>query len=72
MLRHHSYAAYGRACQQKCVLLCDRGIMDGAAYVSKEVWASVLAEKHMDTISAREGEQQGERGRRQRVLDVFH
>ena len=51
-----SYANYGRACKQKCVLLCDRGIMDGAAYVSKEVWASVLAEKEMDTISAREGE----------------
>ena len=50
-----SIAAYAKTCKQPCVILCDRGIMDGAAYVSKEIWSSVLAEKNMDTLSAREG-----------------
>ena len=29
---------------KRSVLLCDRGLMDGSAYVSKEQWDAVLDE----------------------------
>jgi len=26
------------SCGQKCVILCDRGVMDGMAYTDENVW----------------------------------
>ncbi len=45
---------YARACGQKSVLLCDRGLMDGSAYVTEEIWDGVLNSVGLDKIAARD------------------
>lgn len=52
-----SFKRYARALgpQVRSVVLCDRGIMDGAAYVDDNTWRKVLENNNLDTISAREG-----------------
>lgn len=37
------------------VILCDRGIMDGAAYMSSESWEHILKSRGLDITDAREG-----------------
>ena len=39
-----SFYAMAKTTGRPSVLLCDRGCMDGAAYVSREVWAEILRE----------------------------
>lgn len=39
----------------KAVILCDRGIMDGSAYVTDEIWQGVLERANINIVSAREG-----------------
>lgn len=46
---------YAESTNQKCILLCDRGIMDGSAYVDDDIWTHVLEFAGLDKISAREG-----------------
>ena len=33
---------------QKCVLVCDRGLLDGSAYVSSEKWDEMCKAKGID------------------------
>jgi predicted ATPase len=49
-----SFQNYARACGKKSVLLCDRGVMDGSAYVTDEIWTGVLQKVGLDHISARD------------------
>lgn len=37
------------------VILCDRGLMDGAAYTDKESWDKLLAKVNLNSTSCREG-----------------
>lgn len=46
---------YARSLKQKAVILCDRGVMDGSAYVDSETWNKVLSKNNMDVVAAREG-----------------
>ena len=46
---------YARSCKQKSVILCDRGVMDGSAYVDEDTWNKVLRSNNMDSVAAREG-----------------
>ena len=39
----------------KSVILCDRGIMDGSAYVTDDIWNGVLERANINIVSAREG-----------------
>jgi hypothetical protein len=39
---------------KKSVLLCDRGLMDGSAYVSKEQWDAVLDEMGWSPVHLRD------------------
>jgi hypothetical protein len=50
-----SFTQYAKSTGQKAVLLCNRGIMGGSAYVDPDTWTSVLRGAHIDTVSAREG-----------------
>ena len=36
------------------VILCDRGVMDGFAYTTNEVWQALLDETHWSTIQLRD------------------
>ena len=49
-----SFMNYAKACNKKCVILCDRGLMDGSAYVTDDIWAGVLKGVNMDVVSARD------------------
>jgi predicted ATPase len=46
---------YAKSVKTKSVILCDRGVMDGSAYVTTEIWQKVLEKANMDIVSAREG-----------------
>ncbi|MFO0118298.1 MAG: hypothetical protein ACK521_12050 [bacterium] len=35
---------------QKTILICDRGVMDGQAYVTEQVWQALLDETAWSTI----------------------
>ena len=37
-------------CEQKTVILCDRGVMDGMAYTNNQVWQALLDETAWSTI----------------------
>lgn len=37
-----------------CVIICDRGVMDGSAYVKKEVWEMLLDDYGWSTVSLRD------------------
>jgi len=47
-------AEYAKATMQNCVLLCDRGLMDGAAYVTPDEFAGLLKGEGLDIVSARD------------------
>ena len=48
--------AYARTVGQDAVVLCDRGVMDGSAYVDDSTWKQILAHAGIDdNVSAREG-----------------
>jgi hypothetical protein len=44
-----------RARGKPAVLLCDRGLMDGSAYMSHEQWDSLLKERKINSPDIREG-----------------
>lgn len=39
---------------QKAILICDRGVMDGQAYISDHVWQALLDETSWSTIQLRD------------------
>lgn len=44
---------------QHVVMLIDRGLCDGSAYVSKEDWQAVMDDLNMNTITMRENRYDG-------------
>lgn len=44
-----------KASGKKGVILCDRGLMDGSAYVSQEEWDKFLSERGVSSAEIREG-----------------
>lgn len=41
-------------CQQNCIVICDRGIMDATAYMSRESWEKVLKANGWNTVELRD------------------
>ena len=48
-------ARYAEGTGQPAVLICDRGILDGSAYVDKATWQRVLDFAGIDEVQARDG-----------------
>ncbi|KAM3571620.1 hypothetical protein VYU27_006349 [Nannochloropsis oceanica] len=44
-----------RSLNKPAVILCDRGTLDGAAYVTKDMWETLLKRKGLELLSIREG-----------------
>ena len=42
------------AAEQKTVIVCDRGVMDGMAYTNNQVWQALLDETAWSTIQLRD------------------
>lgn len=40
--------------KQRCVIICDRGVMDGSAYTIENVWQALLDETGWNTIQLRD------------------
>ncbi len=57
-----TFATLAHLTMKPSVLLCDRGLMDGSAYVPAEEWERVLDESSLDAVTARD----------QRYNAVFH
>ena len=45
---------YAVSTGQATVIICDRGLMDGSAYVSREVFAEILRYANLDLVQARD------------------
>ena len=41
-------------CGEKCVVLTDRGVMDGSAYVSENIWFAILDETGWTNVQLRD------------------
>eukprot|EP00188_Purpureofilum_apyrenoidigerum_P002378 Plantae.Rhodophyta-Purpureofilum_apyrenoidigerum.ctg24738.p1 GENE.Plantae.Rhodophyta-Purpureofilum_apyrenoidigerum.ctg24738~~Plantae.Rhodophyta-Purpureofilum_apyrenoidigerum.ctg24738.p1 ORF type:complete len:435 (+),score=67.31 Plantae.Rhodophyta-Purpureofilum_apyrenoidigerum.ctg24738:98-1402(+) len=49
-----SFTALARMCGQPSIILCDRGVMDGSAYMSRELWKDMLEENHWNEVMLRD------------------
>lgn len=47
--------ASARATGKDCVVICDRGIMDGKAYTAHDGWIQFLADQKLSEVNLREG-----------------
>ncbi len=50
-----SFERVVRARGRPAVLLCDRGLMDGSAYMSSDDWDKFLQKRGIDSAEIREG-----------------
>jgi CYTH domain-containing protein len=49
-----SLLAFARATGRPAVLICDRGVMDGAAYIPPDAWADLLHEQGLGVVELRD------------------
>lgn len=49
-----SFQNYAKSTGENSVLLCDRGVMDGSAYIDREGWLHLLKEVGVDEVSVRD------------------
>jgi hypothetical protein len=49
-----AFLAIARGSGRKCVLVCDRGAMDGSAYIPEDAWRKLLEEAHFTEPQLRE------------------
>mmetsp|Transcript_21557 Transcript_21557/g.31344 ORF Transcript_21557/g.31344 Transcript_21557/m.31344 type:complete len:469 (-) Transcript_21557:31-1437(-) len=50
----NAFENVARSTGQNCILLCDRGVMCGSAYIDRDLFVDILAEQDMDVVSARD------------------
>ena len=46
-----NFAKYAKAIGQNCIILCDRGLMDGSAYVTPKQWENVISKNQVPLIT---------------------
>src|SRR5262245_18143460 len=49
-----AFDAFARTAGHKAVLLCDRGVVDGGAYLPREAWKQLLAEEGLEHAQLRD------------------
>ena len=49
-----TFFTLGSTCKQNCLVVCDRGIMDATAYMSKEAWEKVLKTNGWNSVELRD------------------
>lgn len=49
-----AFDLFARLVGCKAVLLCDRGVVDGSAYLPRHAWEALLAEEQLDEVELRE------------------
>eukprot|EP00735_Rhodelphis_limneticus_P009854 TRINITY_DN2884_c0_g1::TRINITY_DN2884_c0_g1_i1::g.5185::m.5185 TRINITY_DN2884_c0_g1::TRINITY_DN2884_c0_g1_i1::g.5185 ORF type:complete len:456 (-),score=136.99,sp/Q7K556/TTD14_DROME/38.27/3e-89,AAA_28/PF13521.1/1.9e-25,AAA_17/PF13207.1/0.0014,NTPase_1/PF03266.10/0.024,NTPase_1/PF03266.10/7.9e+02,Thymidylate_kin/PF02223.12/0.022,ArgK/PF03308.11/0.053,AAA_18/PF13238.1/0.12,AAA_19/PF13245.1/0.33 TRINITY_DN2884_c0_g1_i1:270-1637(-) len=54
MVLEDAYYEYAKASGQRSVIICDRGAMDGSAYMDKSEWQALLDENGWTTVNLRD------------------
>lgn len=49
-----AFVTFARSVGRKAVLLCDRGVVDGAAYLPRQAWLDLLTSEGLDEVELRE------------------
>ncbi|XP_067630004.1 TRPL translocation defect protein 14 [Eurosta solidaginis] len=50
----NTYFELGHSSQRDCLIICDRGVMDASAYISKEKWEKMMAANNWNPIELRD------------------
>ncbi|KRZ80438.1 hypothetical protein T10_4534 [Trichinella papuae] len=49
-----SFMYLAETCEENCLVICDRGAMDGSAYLNREAWEEILRRNNLNPISLRD------------------
>lgn len=50
----NTYFELGKSSKRNCLIICDRGVMDASAYISKEKWEKMMAANGWNPIELRD------------------
>ncbi|XP_011177830.1 TRPL translocation defect protein 14 isoform X3 [Zeugodacus cucurbitae] len=50
----NTYFELGQSSQRDCLIICDRGVMDASAYISKEKWEKMMSANNWNPIELRD------------------
>ncbi|XP_055374663.1 TRPL translocation defect protein 14 isoform X2 [Condylostylus longicornis] len=50
----NTYFELGASSTKNCLIICDRGVMDASAYISKEKWKKMMETNHWNAIELRD------------------
>ncbi|XP_065367535.1 TRPL translocation defect protein 14 isoform X2 [Calliphora vicina] len=50
----NTYFELGKSSSRNCLIICDRGVMDASAYISKEKWEKMMASNNWNPIEMRD------------------
>ncbi|XP_037805957.1 TRPL translocation defect protein 14 isoform X1 [Lucilia sericata] len=50
----NTYFELGKSSTRNCLIICDRGVMDASAYISKEKWEKMMASNNWNPIEMRD------------------
>lgn len=50
----NTYFELGKSCEKDCLIICDRGVMDAAAYIAKDKWEKILKRNDLNTADLRD------------------
>ena len=54
MALEDSFTSLAKDSGRPCVILCDRGVMDGSAYVTLDQWEELKLAHELDTVTLRD------------------
>ncbi|KRY01270.1 hypothetical protein T4E_556, partial [Trichinella pseudospiralis] len=49
-----SFMYLAETCEENCLVICDRGAMDGSAYLNREAWEEILRRNNLNPIALRD------------------
>uniref|UniRef100_A0A1A9ZHS2 NadR/Ttd14 AAA domain-containing protein n=1 Tax=Glossina pallidipes TaxID=7398 RepID=A0A1A9ZHS2_GLOPL len=50
----NTYFELGKSSKRNCLIICDRGVMDASAYISRKKWEKMLASNNWNPIEMRD------------------
>lgn len=50
----NTYFELGKSCTRNCLIICDRGVMDASAYISKEKWERMMENNSWNSVELRD------------------
>ncbi|XP_073845771.1 TRPL translocation defect 14 isoform X3 [Musca autumnalis] len=50
----NTYFELGKSSTRNCLIICDRGVMDASAYISKDKWEKMMASNNWNSIEMRD------------------